>query len=260
MGVDTPSKHVLTVFAHPDDESLVAGGTLAACAAAGAEVVIISLTSGEQGVIAEPNLASRETLGSVRQAELHAAGNILGAREIECLSYPDGSLRWEDETEIVETLVGRIKRWRPEIVITFGPEGLYWHPDHIATHRLTEKAVASLRRENISPWVYYATWPEGHVRRLAQIMASRKFSFNTWGLSPDAFGAPPSTITTRLDVRHYLDTKLAALGCHRTQLTGDNLFRAMPRDLAEEFLGWEFFVRAYPAETGSDRLKELVDG
>lgn len=254
------SKSVLSIFAHPDDESLVAGGTLAGCAAAGADVAIISLTRGENGPIANPDLVSRETLGVMRESELRAAGNILGAVSAECLSYPDGALYWEDEAEIVGLLAAKIKEFQPEIVITFGPEGLYWHPDHIAAHRLTKMATELLRKKDISPWVYYATWPEGHVRRLTQIMASRKFSFNTWGLSPDAFGAPPSTITTRLDVRHYLDTKLAALGCHRTQLTGDNLFRAMPRDLAEEFLGREFFVRTYPAETGPDRLKELVDG
>jgi LmbE family N-acetylglucosaminyl deacetylase len=251
---------VLSIFAHPDDESLVAGATLAACAAAGLEVIIISLTRGEQGPIANSTLASRESIGDIRESELRTAGNILGAAAVECLSYPDGALSWEDETGIKEVLAEIIRKWQPGIVITFGPEGLYWHPDHVATHKLTTKVTESLRIEGISPWVYYATWPEGHITKLTRILTSRKLDSNSWGLSPDAFGAPPQTITTCLDVRRYLDVKLRALGSHRTQLTEDNLFRAMPQDLAEEFLGREFFVRAYPAKTGLDRLEEIVNG
>ncbi len=249
---------MLAIFAHPDDECLVAGGTLKACSESGLETIVISLTRGEQGSIAHPNLATRETLGAVRESELCAACEKLGVKAVECFDYPDGSLGWADAAEIENVLSERIKHWQPVIIITFGPEGLYWHPDHIAIHELTNAAVSSLQKEGFSSSIYYATFPEDHMTKLAQRLESCGLNFNAWGLSPDAFGAPSSTITTRLDVRQYLDAKLGALNCHRTQFAEDNLFASLPRDLAEEFLGWEFFVRANRVNTDQDKLAEII--
>jgi N-acetyl-1-D-myo-inositol-2-amino-2-deoxy-alpha-D-glucopyranoside deacetylase len=258
MKDDLTARRVLAIFAHPDDECLVAGGTLKACAGKGFETIIISLTRGEQGSIAKADLATRETLGAVREAELRAAGNKLGAKTVECFDYPDGELSWADAAEIENVLSERIEHWQPEIIITFGPEGLYWHPDHIATHELTKAAVSSLQKEGFSPSIYYATFPEDHMTELAQRLESRGLNFNAWGINPNTFGAPSSTITTRLDVRRYLDTKLDALNCHRTQFGKENLFASLPRDLAEDFLGWEFFVRANPVNASQDKLLEIV--
>ncbi len=249
---------LLAIFAHPDDECLVAGGTLKACSESGLETIVISLTRGEQGSIAHPNLATRKTLGTVRESELRAACEKLGVTAVECFDYPDGSLAWVDAKEIENVLSERIEHWQPEIIITFGPEGLYWHPDHIAVHELTKAAVSSLQKEGFTPSIYYATFPEDHISELAQRLESRGLNFNAWGLNPNAFGAPSSTITTRLDVRRYLDAKIDALNCHRTQFATDNLFVSLPRDLAEEFLGWEFFVRANQASTAQDKLLEFV--
>src|SRR6058998_3196349 len=98
LGVNHPgtrgkmAERVLAVFAHPDDESIVAGGTLAACAAAGAEVLVLCATRGEQGPIADTEIASRATLGAVRERELYAACYALGARGVECLKFSDGEL------------------------------------------------------------------------------------------------------------------------------------------------------------------------
>jgi LmbE family N-acetylglucosaminyl deacetylase len=83
---------LLAVFAHPDDESLVAGGTLKACSESGLTTIVICLTLGEQGAITEPNLATRETLGTVRECELRAACETLGVTAVECFDYPDGAL------------------------------------------------------------------------------------------------------------------------------------------------------------------------
>lgn len=249
---------LLAIFAHPDDECLTAAGTLKAVKENGLETVVISLTRGEQGSIAAPELATRETLGTVRESELRAACEKLGVTTVECFDYPDGSLAWADAAEIENVLSEKILHWQPEIIITFGPEGLYWHPDHIATHEITEAVVSSLRKQGFSPSIYYATFPDNHMTELAQKLASRGLNFNAWGLNPNAFGALSSTITTRLDVRQYLDAKLDALNCHRTQFAKDNLFVSLPLDLAEEFLGWEFFVRANPANTARDKLLEIV--
>lgn len=252
------NQSVLAIFAHPDDESLVAGGTIKACSEKGLDIVIISLTRGEQGSIASPDLATRETLGVMREAELRAAGNKLGAKTVECFDYPDGELTWADTTEIENILSERIRRWQPDIIITFGADGFYWHPDHIAVHELTKAALSSLQNDDFSPSLYFAAYPEGRMSELAQRLESRGLNFNAWGLKPSAFGVPAGDITTRLDVRAFLNAKLEALNCHRTQFAKDNTFVSLPPDLAEEFLGREYFIKDVSANGETDILAEIV--
>jgi LmbE family N-acetylglucosaminyl deacetylase len=251
---------ILAVFAHPDDESIVAGGTLAACAAAGCKVAIVSATRGELGPIADPNLATAETLGSVRALELRAAALALGLGEsaAECLDYPDGALSRAEPGRLEGDLERRIRAQRPDAIITFGPEGLYWHRDHIAVHRHTLAALDSLGREGIVPEVYYATWPLGLMGDVVSALAEPGRTIDLWGLQPADFGAPAETITTVVDVRPFLVPKLRALRSHRSQLGAGHLFRVIPDDLAEEFLGREYFVRARPRKASGDWLERAV--
>ncbi len=116
----------------------------------GFETIVISLTRGEQGSIAHPYLATQETLGTVRESELRAACEKLGVTAVECFDFPDGFLAWTNATEIKNVLSERIKHWQPEIIITFGPEGLYRHPDHIAVHKLIKGCVIIAKREIFS--------------------------------------------------------------------------------------------------------------
>jgi LmbE family N-acetylglucosaminyl deacetylase len=249
---------LLAVFAHPDDESLVAGGTLAACSAAGVEVRVVSVTHGEEGPIADLSLATRETLGAVRASELRAAADALGVRAVECLAYPDGALRWSDAGRLRDDLAGRIRDWRPDAVVTFGPEGLYWHFDHVAVHRAATAALDAVTGEGYAPYVYYATWPDGLAESLVSAAAGRGRPADLWGLSPACFGAPAATITTVADVRPFLAAKLRALRSHRTQLEPDHLLLALPDDLAREFLGREYFVRSRPRNNAADWLAGVV--
>ncbi|HEX8249127.1 MAG TPA: PIG-L deacetylase family protein [Pyrinomonadaceae bacterium] len=252
------ARRVLAIFAHPDDESLVAGGTLKACSEKGLETIIICLTSGELGFIADAGLATRESLGAVRRTELRAAGNKLGAKTVECFNYPDGELAWTNAPEIVKLLGETINNYQPEVIITFGADGLYWHPDHIAVYELTKSVLSSNLNRDFSPAVYYATFPEDLMLALAQELELRGLNFNAWGIEPAAFGAASSTITTRLDVRKHLDAKIAALKCHRTQFDENNSFVSLPPDLAEKFLGWEYFVKAGARQNKTDILAEIV--
>src|SRR5262249_1712800 len=161
------SGNLLAIFAHPDDESLVAGGTLAACAAAGVAVQIVCGTHRGQGPIAPPPLATPGSLGAGRAAELRTAADALGVGGVECLDYPDGALRWSDPDRLRDDLAGRVRAGRPDAVITFGPEGLYWHRDHIAVHRATTAALDTLAGNGYAPWLYLATWPHGLAESLA---------------------------------------------------------------------------------------------
>jgi N-acetyl-1-D-myo-inositol-2-amino-2-deoxy-alpha-D-glucopyranoside deacetylase len=244
---------VLAVFSHPDDESLVAGGALAGCAAAGRRVGIVSLTRGERGPLTIRE-AGRATLAEVREAELQAAAKALGASMAECLDYPDGELAEVEERRPAQDLAAVVERERPEAVIGFSPEGLYWHPDHLATTRFLAAALELVGGEARPAWLYGATWPAGHARRLVSLMRARDLPEDLWGIDPDAFGAPPETITTTIDARPFLRQKLAALRSHRSQLGSEQLFGSLPDDLAEEFLGHEYFVRLAPNHSRGDWL------
>lgn len=237
---------VLALFAHPDDESLLAGGVLAACASAGRRVAIVSMTRGERGPSELPEPAGPRSLGAVREGELLAAARTLGASSAECLDYPDGELAGADEGQAAQVLAGLLERERPEAVISFSEEGLYWHPDHLAVSRFLTAALELLGSRGAPPWLYGATWPEGHAGRLVSHMRARGLTTDLWGLEPDAFGAPADSITSLHDVRPFLPAKLAALRCYASQIGPNHLLRTLPDDLAGEFLGREYFVRLRP--------------
>jgi LmbE family N-acetylglucosaminyl deacetylase len=247
---------LLAVFAHPDDESLLAGGVLAACAAAGRRVAIVSMTRGERGPAELSELDGRP-LGEIREAELLAASRVLGVSSAECLDYPDGELADADETQAARALVLLLERERPEAVISFSDEGLYWHPDHLAVSRFVNVAL-DLLDGSAAAALYGATWPEGHAGRLVSLMHARGLTGDLWGLEPDAFGAPSDSITRSLDVRPFLPAKLAALRAYASQIGPSHLLSTLPDDLAEEFLGREYVVRIRPGESQRDWLAEAL--
>jgi len=229
-----PAADLLAVFAHPDDESLLAGGTIAACAAAGLKVGIASLTRGELGPIATPGVA-REQLGEERARELEAATRELGAAWSECLTLPDGDLQSAEASgEALAACRALVESTAPRALLTFGPEGLYWHPDHIATHRVVRAARPA------GAEVYELTWPAGLVPRIHAELRRRRRDGDLWGIEPAAFGADPADIVAELDVTPFLACKLRALRCHRTQLHAGHLLEELPEDLVRELLGREW--------------------
>ena len=143
---------LLTVFAHPDDESFSCGGTLARYASQGVRVASVCATRGEVGMISDPSLATRETLGQVREEELREASRVMGIAELHFLGYLDSgmegtaenqdprSLAQADPQAVIGALVQQIRRLRPQVVITFDREGIYGHPDHKAVHKYTTEA------------------------------------------------------------------------------------------------------------------------
>jgi LmbE family N-acetylglucosaminyl deacetylase len=136
---------VLEIFAHPDDETVCAGGTLAKYASAGAEVRVISLTKGGAGQIRDASVATRATLTAVREKELDAAGVELGLTEARCLDYRDGEIADIDSQVLVRLAAELIREIEPDVVITFGPDGFSAHPDHIAVGAAVTAACRELR-------------------------------------------------------------------------------------------------------------------
>jgi LmbE family N-acetylglucosaminyl deacetylase len=133
---------ILGVFAHPDDESFCAGGTFAKYAAAGAEIMVVSATRGDAGQIRDARAATRRTLGLVRERELHQACAQLGIQHAVCLNYGDGTLKDVDAQVLTRDVTKIIRTFQPDAVITFGPDGGYGHPDHIAIGAATTAACA----------------------------------------------------------------------------------------------------------------------
>jgi LmbE family N-acetylglucosaminyl deacetylase len=136
---------VLGIFAHPDDETLCAGGTFAKYASAGAEVRVVSLTKGEAGQIRDASTATRSTLRAVREKELDAAGKELGLTETRCLDYPDGGLSEIDSQILVGVASELLIEVDPDVVVTFGPDGFSGHPDHIAVGAAVTEACYQMR-------------------------------------------------------------------------------------------------------------------
>lgn len=134
-------RRLLGVFAHPDDEAVCAGGTFAKYVDQGAEVMVVSATRGQAGQIHDARAATRRTLAAVRERELKAACAVLGVQEAICLDYEDGALQDADAGKLQADLLDLFARFQPDVVITFGEDGAYGHPDHIAISRATTAAV-----------------------------------------------------------------------------------------------------------------------
>src|SRR5689334_4696342 len=119
---------LMGVLAHPDDESLGNGGTLAKYASEGVETYLVTATRGERGWMGDPSKnPGMDALGAIREAELLAAAKVLGIRQVDFLDYIDGDLDQADSAEAIGKIVGHLRRARPHVVLTFGPEGAYGH-------------------------------------------------------------------------------------------------------------------------------------
>lgn len=255
----TDPNTLLAVFAHPDDESLVAGGTLARYAAEGWRTALICATRGEWGPISDESLADYENLGEVRERELRAACDVLGISWLRFLDLEDGSLSaldLEEEDATIAKIVSAIRELRPQIIITFGPDGLYGHTDHIAVGQLTTRACAMANPARISsqipgggtapggtPELLYATAPRNLYPALVARLSEMGRETHLWGIPPEQFGVPQEEITIVFDITPYLDRKLAALRSHQTQLDPSHAFMNLPQEIASEFLGAEYFRR-----------------
>jgi N-acetyl-1-D-myo-inositol-2-amino-2-deoxy-alpha-D-glucopyranoside deacetylase len=236
---------VLAIFAHPDDESLACGGTLARLADAGARVILVCASHGEAGSISDPSLVPDGDLGRVRARELRDAAAVLGVTETIVLDHPDGDLRWEHVPELHAEIVSMIERYRPDAVITFAEDGLYWHLDHIGVHERTYTAVRSLGAG--APPLYFVTMQHGVMREMVEAAHAKGGAppdSSFWGIAPDAFGDGASPPTFVIDVRDWVPRKLAALRCHRTQMGPNNPMAWIDEIEARRWLGVEQFRRA----------------
>lgn len=199
---------ILLSFAHPDDESFFISGTIRKYADAGARLALISATSGEQGTAGDPPLCNREDLARVREAELRAAAEILGIGELQLLRYPDRGLASAPPDEIRSKLVAEIRRLRPRIVITFDPNGVNGHPDHVACGRFTMDALNAAADARWHP-------EHGPPHQAARVLWTAPVRPYFMGAIDD-LGSRPG-IDFMFDVRPWSKRKADALLAHATQ-------------------------------------------
>jgi N-acetyl-1-D-myo-inositol-2-amino-2-deoxy-alpha-D-glucopyranoside deacetylase len=251
------------VFAHPDDDTYALGGTLALDR--GLEYTLVVATSGEAGLIADPVLANPETLAKVREQEERDALAVLGVANatVEFLRHPDGALADVPRRVLVDMVVEPLRRGRPDVVVTFGPEGITKHADHVAIHHAATEAFHRLRADEGKGRAFhrllYTALPHSDLDRFRNTLRARGMEVG----DPDGpfmpRGVPDDTIAVRVDCRRVSDVKLEALRAHRTQ---QGELDSLPEDLLPEMLGRETFVQAWPPVTDSSgpSLSSVFEG
>jgi len=273
---ESAPRGLLAIFAHPDDETFGAGGTMALAAAAGVPTWIVCATDGDQG----GEEGARELDPELRRGELRCAMAALGVAEPIFLGYgdsgmegwpkPAGCLALADEAEVVSRLVAVIRELRPATIVTFDPGGIYGHPDHVT---ISARATESFRRAAADPGgpttLYHqalsrsdlAGWGEMEaawaVLRGEQ-PADRKEPTEDDLLQQRRFvelARPDEDVSTHVDVRAVLDRKLAAFACHASQVRAD--WSLAPREKLEAWLGRETFLRVEPPLPREERETAL---
>lgn len=253
---------LLVVIAHPDDET-ICSGLMAMAVARGWRVTVACATRGEAGEISDPALATPQTLGQVREAELRCACGRLGVDDVRLLGYCDSGMagtqiidlptsfhRAAPET-VIDQIAALLTELRPNIVITFEPNGIYGHPDHIAISRYTtaafDRIAAANGQENASPRLLYAGVPFSWLAETAaRLQAAGLVVAELEGLDQGQDDAFAQTITHRLEVGGFVQAKAASLACHRTQLKPYSFFSYWLDTTWGEMLTPEFYAQVRP--------------
>ena len=252
---------LMCVLAHPDDESLGTGGTLAKYAAEGVETYLVTATRGERGRYGDGGeRPTPEVVGRTREAELLAAAKELGLSEVRLLGYPDGALDAVDPAVAQDAIAEHLRRVRPHVVITFGPEGAYGHPDHIAISQLTTAAVVrAADRDGAVSKLYYIAWS---ARTWAAYQAAlKKLTSTVDGVERQVVPSPDWGITTRIDTSAVWPAVWRAVQCHQTQISVYRNLEGLPAEHHRALWGVQEFYRAFSlVNSGRARETDLFEG
>ena len=269
----TPSpdgRRLLLVHAHPDDESIATGATMAKYAAEGAAVTLVTCTLGELGEVIPPDLAYLAAdkdggLGEYRIGELAAACAELGVTDHRFLG---GAGRWRDSgmmgeptnddprcfwradvEEAAAALLDVVRDVRPQVIVSYDANGFYGHPDHIQAHRVAMRAFG--KAGGLVRKMYANTVPKsvlvGMVERMrggdpAERPAAGTGFTQVQSAGELPFGVPDEVVTTEVDATAYLDNKLNAMRAHATQITVDSPFYALSNNLGVRAFGVEYYI------------------
>jgi N-acetyl-1-D-myo-inositol-2-amino-2-deoxy-alpha-D-glucopyranoside deacetylase len=278
-------RRLLLVHAHPDDESIVSGATMARYVAQGAQVTLLTCTLGEQGEVLVPEYAQlvaeeADQLGGLRIGELAAAMRELGVTDHRWLGgagrfrdsgmmgtpaneHPRAFWRAASDPDVFEAAVAAavevVREVRPQVIVTYDERGDYGHPDHIMAHRV---ATAAYERAGDAgygagePWqvakLYWVAQPRSELRRSFNALRDSDSQFRAADVEDLAFGIDDELVTTSIDTAAFGAQKLAALAAHRTQVVVDGTFFALSNMLGREVLPVEHY-RIAKGKLGPDR-------
>jgi LmbE family N-acetylglucosaminyl deacetylase len=261
---------VVFFHAHPDDETIVTGGTMAQLARAGHRVVMVTATKGEHGEVEDGFLDDGEELWERRVVETAASADILGVARHEFLGYVDSGMMGTPENdapnsfwgcdveEAAERLATILREESPDVLVVYDDNGNYGHPDHIQVHRVGVRAAELAD----VPRVYEVTVDQDYFRDLFK-------RADVYGLDPPppeaegddgefSMGKPGALITTRVDVRDVLDVKRQAMAAHASQIAETSFFLTMAPTAFEAAWGTEWYIRRGASEGTAET--SLVDG
>ena len=265
---------LMAVLAHPDDESLGVGTTLARYAAEGVETHVVTATLGQAGRYSgirpdETGHPGAEGLGAIREGELREAVAALGVHGLTLLRFMDGRLDQADPLELSARVARCIREVRPHVVITFAPDGGYGHPDHIAISQATTAAIVGAAGAGDTPGdgppphavskLYWMAWTES-------IWHAYRSVFQTLGATVDGVARsvlpwPDWEITTELDTRAHWETAWSAVRCHASQIATYEKLRDLPAEDHEALWGRQTFYRVFSRVNGGRRREtDLFEG
>lgn len=269
---------LIAILAHPDDESLGMGGTLAKYAAEGVETYVLTATRGEAGRYqglkegegsGHPGAAR---MARIRETELRGAVAALGVHELVLLDYQDGQLDRAEPRGVIRQIAGHLRRLRPQVAVTFSPDGAYGHPDHIAISQFATAAclaaadgTCDLGSSNAGyaphalSKLYYITWPEGAWAVYQRVF--KKLVVHVDGVERQASPWQEWAITTIVDTKDYWPTVWKAVQAHDSQVATYGQLQTLPPELHEELWGQQYFYRAFSTVNGGRRREtDLFEG
>jgi LmbE family N-acetylglucosaminyl deacetylase len=243
---------LVSFHAHPDDESIITGGTMARASDDGHRVVLVFATRGEHGEVDDGVLGPSESLAERREQEARHAADILGVARVEFLGYhdsgmvdtdtnaADGSFWTADVDEAARSLARILDEENAEALTTYDERGGYGHPDHIQAHRVGVRAAELAH----TPRVYAATVSRQHFLSVAREQFV-EMPPDSRPPNPDDFdlGVDESRITTTVDVSSVIDRKRAAMAAHATQIPDESFFLQLGPDAFLRTFGLEWFIR-----------------
>jgi LmbE family N-acetylglucosaminyl deacetylase len=251
---------LMCVLAHPDDESLGTGGALALAAAEGVDTYLVTATRGERGRFGDaPTSPGPEVVGRTREAELLAAAAELGIRDVRVLGYPDGALDQVDPADATAMIGEHLRRVRPHVVITFGPEGAYGHPDHIAICQFTTAAVIHAADAHRVAKLYYIAWSA--AKWAGYQAALKKLVSTVDGVERQVAPFPDWAITTVLDTSRVWPAVWRAVSCHKTQMSIYGRLTGLADEHHRALWGTQEFYRVFSTVNGGRaRETDLFEG
>ena len=267
----TEALRLLAVFAHPDDESMGMGGTLAKYSAEGVETYLVCASRGERGWFGpqeqNPGLSA---LGQVRTKELENAVRELGMKGLYFLDAIDGEVDQANPAEAIGKIVSHIRQIKPQVVVTFPPDGNYGHPDHIAVGQFTQAAIlcaADSSYQDVKNLpahrvlkLYYMVDSESFINLIAPFVGDITFPVDDQVRGEVAW--KEWMITTRIDMADYCQAAWRAIQSHQSQLPSLGLLAEMHEDAGVAVLAMQgTFYRAFSLVNGGREIeKDLFEG